>query len=84
MKKILLAISIFSIIAIWLLNKGSEINENKNIITQQKIEVKKKDDIIKVKKFQQKIIRKDPVDDTSDNRRKLLQFIFEERENPDK
>ena len=78
------AISIFSIIAIWLLNKGSEINENKNIITQQKIEVKKKDDIIKVKKFQQKIIRKDPVDDTSDNRRKLLQFIFEERENPDK
>lgn len=84
MKKYLIAISLAALAALWFFNKGKEITEDKNTIKIQEKQIEKKDEIIEVKKFQQKIIKQTPVNDTVNDRREFLQFIFEERDHTDR
>jgi len=84
MKKYIALITLATLAAFWFFNKGAEINEVKNIAKEQKQQIEYKNEIIKVKNFQQDLVRKTPCNNSADDRREFLQFIFEERKNTDR
>lgn len=75
--QILLVISLVVLVIALIYYQGQKQGTNSEIVKQQEEQIKIKNEIIKTKEFQQKIIKNNPVNNTND-RLEWLQLIWEE------
>lgn len=77
--QILLAISLIILVVILIYYHGQRQGVNSEIVKQQEEQIEIKNDIIKTKNFQQKIIKNAPANHDSKQRLKWLQLIWQKR-----